>query len=178
MNAKFVSPPLMAHRTRVDRMTHHVNECNESQDCEWTASPTMERVSVDNAASSTINLLNLLDSTVSHTNMYTRTHSQTLFLLFFHTYDHRCSRRGNRPSGRRARNSWPNPMARLHVLTSNISWCINKHTHNGATHARTHKHTHTHTHTHKHTHTQTHKHTQQHIYIYTYVHIYIYTFMY
>lgn len=46
MDAKFVSPPLMAHRTRVDRMTNHDNECNEAWDREWTASPTYERVRV------------------------------------------------------------------------------------------------------------------------------------
>jgi hypothetical protein len=44
MDSKQVSPPLMAHRTRVDRMTHHDNECNEAWDREWTASPTYERV--------------------------------------------------------------------------------------------------------------------------------------
>ena len=37
-------PPLMLHRTRVDKMTVHDNECNEAWDREWTASPTYERV--------------------------------------------------------------------------------------------------------------------------------------
>jgi hypothetical protein len=35
----------MAHRTRIDRMTQHENEANESWDREWTASPTYDRVS-------------------------------------------------------------------------------------------------------------------------------------
>ena len=39
-----ISPPLMLHRTRVDKMTVHDNECNEAWDREWTASPTYERV--------------------------------------------------------------------------------------------------------------------------------------
>jgi len=45
LDATMISPPLMLHRTRVDKMTIHDNECNEAWDREWTASPTYERVS-------------------------------------------------------------------------------------------------------------------------------------
>ena len=44
MEATQVSPPRMAHRTRVDRMTEHHNESNEAWDREWTASPIFHRV--------------------------------------------------------------------------------------------------------------------------------------